>query len=163
MSTRIEFSTSCTPKVSVAAEVSGDNMAFDTLAYEIQRSLGGNGSLTVDFATVYGFNNGAVAYEAAAVSGGAILYPFTTTVYKFLHIKHTGHVYSSSTVLGAVSTDNLNVYVKVSATTTLFALLSPGGSLIIPVGSDIDFSTNNIGFRSSSATLTIAVEVMGTT
>jgi hypothetical protein len=165
MATRCEYATNCLPIVSVAAEASGDNMAFNTISYEIQRNLSGNGSIDCDFATVYGFNNGAVAYQNGATSGGSILYPFTGSTFKIVHIKHTGYIYSSATVLGASSTDNLIVYLKKTSDATLvaFATLSPGGSLIIPIGTGVDFSDVNIGFRSSSATNTIAVEVMATT
>ena len=165
MATRVEFNTSCLPVVTVAAEASGDNMPFETISYEIQRALGGGGTVLCNFTTVLGFNNGAVSYYSAAVSGGAISYPTTGGAWKFVHIKHTGYVYSSTTVLGVASTDNLNIYISLDSgsTNTLFAILSPGASLIIPVGTGLDFSTVVIGHRSSSATLTIAVEVMATT
>ena len=61
MANRVNFSVSCTPVVSVS---SGENVAVDTIAVDMQKSLGGSGevqsgetspSVTVDFTTTTGY------------------------------------------------------------------------------------------------------------
>lgn len=104
-----------------------------------------------------------MTYQSAAVLAGSISYPLSAlSAYKFVHIRHTGYVYSSGSVLGAVSTDNLVIYIKIDTEVAASATISPGGSFILPVGAGIDFSTNDIGYK-SAGTSTIAVEVMATT
>lgn len=161
MSSRVEYATSCVPVATVNAEASGDNSAFSTIAYEVQRSLGGKGSVPVGFTTVTGYNNGGVVYQSAAVSGGAISY--FQTDYEFIHIKHMGNKFSSSSVLGVSTSANLRVYIYNYQldSSLLFFVLPPKASIVIPVGPDLNGTANYIGILSSSATDTVATEILG--
>lgn len=164
MATRIVYSSSAEPIVTVPLESYQDNAATETTSYEIQQSVGGTGTVACTFALVDGFAAGVRTLYSAAVSGGAIAYPWTNgTAYKFICIKHTGYVYSSGSVLGVASGDNLNVYYYNNSVVTCIASVPPGGTFMIPVGSSVDFSDVYFGYRSSSAALTIAVERLAVT
>ena len=146
MATRVEFAVSCTPIVSVAAEASGDNMAVETLSYEIQKSLGGGGSVTANFTTVTGYNNGTPTYVNASASPVSL---GTFTNIKFLFIRHTG--FNS---LGVATSE----YVSILVSGAIVANLGPGQAIVLPY-----YSVTSPVVTAQSQSDDIPVEVMATT
>lgn len=87
MASRIDFAVSMTPVKTVGA--SGDAPDVDVISTDINKSLGGNGSVTNsnnNNLTVTGYANGAPSY-LGATSAGVQLY---NAAKDFVFIKHTG-------------------------------------------------------------------------
>lgn len=110
-----------------------------TLHENIRKTLGGSGEITVTAsgvtATVSGYADGSPTY-LQATSGGVELTGLAGdgssdwTIY----VKHTGHEWSSSSVLGDATTDTMNIVLTdTDGATALFTCtLSAGMVLILP-------------------------------
>ena len=158
MASRVDFAVSCTPIVGQAA--AGETPAFEGLAVDVARSLGSSGSVTVTWATTVGYAAGAPANVTTGVTTGTGTTVGTLTSIKFLYIKHTGYLFSSSSVLGAVTTDKVIVCCNsatVAAGITV-AVLGPGDSICLP----FQTATSAVFYVAPSSTNAIAVEVMAT-
>jgi len=163
MSNRIEFSVSCTPVVSVAA---GENVAVDTIAKDMQKSLGGSGkvesgetspSVTVDFTTTTGYSGNTVAYQNINASVSTVNILADASAYDFICIRHTGHKYSDATTLGSATTMAVDIYVG----TQCIGALRPGEGIVLPLRSKTGVVV--IGGRLQSGTTGVALEVFATT
>ena len=152
MSDRVRFAVSATPIETITDE---NSVSHDILASEVLHTLGGSGdslSLTAynGNAANQGYLNATVNYKAASYTGGGT--ELTVTEGDFLFIKNTGHVFSSTSVLGAVSTDAVIVAIRTGAQSdgvnvgfqdsggtplTFYfevAWLQPGQAIVLPLG-----------------------------
>ena len=149
----VRWSVSATP---VAKETGDDGgtMAHDTIHENIRKSLGGSGTTTTDGATDFGgaWTDGtsATPYLNAAASGGVAIGDGDST---FIYVKHTGFIYSSSTALGAVSTNV--IHIKLDA--EICGCLRPGEGWIIPLHGAVSVGA----WTAVGITDNIAIETIG--
>lgn len=162
MASRVQYAVSATPIVTVAA--AAESPAVDALCADVAKSLGGSGSVTVTWGATVGYAAGAAAYVTSGTAAYTIgqtavtLGTFTST--KFVHIKHTGYLFSSSSVLGAATTLKLKICMAATiADATTIAVLNPGDAIILPFNTAL---TPTFWAASETASNPIAVEVMGT-
>ena len=166
MANRIEFSVSCTPIVSVAA---GENVAVDTIAKDMQKSLGGSGavssgetnpSVTVDFAATGGYGGGVVDYKnvntSATTTTLIVMQEAVGINLDFVIVKHTGYLYSGTTTLGIATTMAVDIYVAAEP----IGCLRPGEALLLPLRGK---SISTLGARLQSGTIGVAIEMFATT
>ena len=132
MASRVEYAVSATPIVTVAA---GENTAVDTISADVGSSLGGSGSSTVTWGTTVGYGSGAAAYVTTGTNyavGQTATSAGTFTNAKFIFIKHTGFLYSSSSALGAATTAKLKITMAATvAAATTVAILNAGEAIIL--------------------------------
>lgn len=157
MASRVQYAVSITPIVTMTSADAADH---DSIGSDIGKSLGGSDSVATaaEAHTTVGYEAGVVAYGNAPVNGGAKLQLGEDAIdYIMVFIKHTGHQYSAPTVLGAVTTNNLVVYIETSGAMATFAkfTIEPGGAIVIP---KIDLAALCGIWVESSSTETIAVE-----
>ena len=124
---------------SLTMVVTGDdvnNGLFEpkTLHENIRKTLGGSGETTVTAAsaaaTVTGFTNGVPTYIEADSSGVTIGITGAGTDY-CVHVKHTGHEFSTSAVLGDSTTDTMDVILTdTDGSTALFTITLAAGQAI---------------------------------
>ena len=148
---KVVWSVSATPKVTVDA-VDGHSMETVSIHENIRKTLGGSGEVTHDGAIDFGgVTDGGTNYLQATSGGVAI----GDTATRFIWIKHTGFLWSSSSALGAATTDDLDIY----ADSEHIASLNPGEAWIIPLPNTSDSVTSFTAKRGSSSD--IAVEAIG--
>ena len=148
---KITWSVSATPKVTVDA-VDGASLETVTLHENIRKTLGGSGEISNDGAIDFGgVTDGSTNYLQATSSGVNIGDGDT----RFIWVKHTGYAWSSSSALGAASTDDLDIYIDAEH----IASLNPGEAWIIPLPNTSSTATNFIAKRGSSTDL--AIEAIG--
>tara|TARA_R110000744_G_scaffold311048_1_gene418661 strand:- start:541 stop:1008 length:468 start_codon:yes stop_codon:yes gene_type:complete len=148
---KVVWSVLATPKV-IVDEVPGASLETVTLHEDIRKSLGGSGQLSHAGAIDYGgVTDGGTNY-LQATSGGVTIGDGDT---RFIWVKHTGYLWSSSSVLGAATTDKINIHADVEHVATLKA----GEAWIIPL---TDTSSNVSGFSAKrGGSVDIAVEAIG--
>jgi hypothetical protein len=133
MASRIEYAVSATPIVSVAA---GENQAVDTISADVGKTLGGSGSATVTWGSTVGYGSGSPVYVTTATNyavGQTATSLGTFTNAKFIFVKHSGYLYSSSSAVGAATTAKLKVcMVATIAAATTVAILNAGEAIILP-------------------------------
>ena len=129
MASRVEFAVSATPIATVSA---GENVAVDTIAADVGKSLGGSASVTTSHTTV-GYGSSTVAYANAAASGKTQL-GADNTAYDFILIKNTGFEYSSATALGDATSNTLDVYIEYTdgSAWSNICKIPAGGAIILP-------------------------------
>lgn len=115
MANRVSFAVSATPIETLTDANSGTH---DVLAGEVNKILGGSGDVIVsdfnDAGTIQGFINGAPFYKIASyAAGGSRL--STQRLGTSFFIKNTGYLYSSSSALGAASTNCVLVVLRCNA------------------------------------------------
>jgi len=143
MANRVEFAVSCTPVASVGA---GENVAVDTIAADINKSLGGSGSVTCTWGTTIGYSAGDPTHVVA--SSATSLGTFTDV--KFVFIKHSGY---EEDALETTTDSTLSVMEGGNQ----FAVLAPGDAIVLPYAvADTPVLT------ATSSSGNIAVEVMAT-
>ena len=148
---KVTWAVSATPKVTVDA-VDGASMETVSIHENIRKTLGGSGEVANDGAIDFGgVTNGTTNY-LQATSGGVNIGDGDT---RFIWVKHTGYAWSSSSALGAVSTDDLNIFIDAEH----IASLNPGEAWIIPLPNTSSTATNFIAKRGGSTDL--AIEVIG--
>ena len=156
MASRIDFAVSCMPVCAVAA---GENIATETIAADVLKSLGSAGSVTVTWGTTIGYAAGAAAYVSTGATIGTGTTVGTLTSIKFITIKNTGYLYSSSSVLGAATTYKVTVCMNATvAPGTTIAVLGPGESIVLPYQT----ATTPTIFVAPEAAFAVAVEIMAT-
>ena len=143
MASRVEYAVSATP---VASVVAGENVAVDTIAADVGKSLGGSASITTTHDTD-GYTSGAPDYDEAEDSTGTDS-TLGSSGYDFVFIKNTGYKYDGG-ALGEVSAGNLVVTLGSQEVCTLPA----GGAIVLP-----SVPAVAIKVISDSATDNIAVE-----
>jgi len=160
MANRVEYAVSVTP-VRTIAGVAGKYAAQDVIEADINKTLGGSAStLVVGTANieVEGFNEGAVAYGNCPASGRLAI-GTANTAYEGVFIKHTGHGFSSATVLGGASTSTNLLIIEIEKPADTFITickLEPGGAIYLP--NTVAQGANTTFQVSSSASESIAVE-----
>jgi hypothetical protein len=148
---KVVYAVSATPKVTVDA-VDGASMETNSIHENIRKTLGGSGEVTNDGAIDFGgVTNGTVNY-LQATSGGVGIGDGDT---RFIFVKHTGFLWSSSTVLGTVTTDKINVF----ADSEHIATLAAGESWIIPLPDTSSSVSSFTAQRGGSSD--IAIEAIG--
>ena len=147
----VRWSVSATP---VAKETGANDgiMAVETLHENIRKSLGGSGIVTNDGAIDFGGVTDGTTNYLQATSGGVNIGDGDT---RFIWVKHTGNAWSSSSVLGATVSDDLDIYIDAEH----IASLNPGESWIIPLPNTSSTATNFIAKRGGSTD--IAIEAIG--
>ena len=143
MASRVEFGVSATPVYSHAA---GEGVASDVIAADVNKSLGGAGSVTCTWGITGGYGSGAPVYASAVDT-------VTCTSAKFVFVKHTGYAYSSSSVLGAAVTTQLTV----KAGLVTIAVLQAGEAIVLPL-----YTATTVVLTFTASASTIAVEYMWT-
>jgi|7_EtaG_2_1085326.scaffolds.fasta_scaffold98078_2 hypothetical protein len=147
----VEFAVSATPKVSLA-ETNGVTLATATLHENIRKTLGGSGSVSTDGAIDFGgVTDGATNYLQATSSGVNVGDGDT----RFIWIKHTGYLWSTSSVLSTATTDKITIYIDAEH----IASLGAGESWVIPLPDTSSTATNFIVKRGGSSD--IAIEAIG--
>jgi|TARA_A100001391_G_scaffold203655_2_gene196632 hypothetical protein len=148
---KMVYAVSATPKVTVDA-VAGASMETNSIHEDIRRTLGGSGEVTNDGAIDFGgVSDGSVNY-LQATSGGVNIGDGDT---RFIWVKHTGYLWSSSSALGSATTDKLNINIDSEHIATLAA----GESWIIPLPDTSSTATNFKALRGGSSD--IAIEAIG--
>jgi len=157
---RINFAISATPIVSVAA---GENVAVDTIAYDMQKTLGASGnvssgetspSVTIDYSTTAGYNSNVVAYQNVNNSSAVTILP-DLSIYDFIIIKHTGCLYSSATELGATTTMAIDIYIG----TQIIGCIRPNEGLLLPLRGKVSAA---LKAALQTGTTGVALEIFGT-
>ena len=148
---KMVYAVSATPKVTVDA-VAGASMETNSIHEDIRRTLGGSGEVTNDGAIDFGgVSDGSINY-LQATSGGVNIGDGDT---RFIWIKHTGYLWSSSSALGVATTDDVDIFID----SEHIASLNPGEAWIIPLPDTSSTATNFIAKRGSSSD--IAIEAIG--
>ena len=129
---KITYAVSATPKVTVDA-VAGASMETNSIHEDIRRTGGSTNYLQ-------------------ATSGGVNIGDGDT---RFIWVKHTGYLWSSSSALGSSTTDKVNIYIDSEHIATLAA----GEAWVIPLPDTSSTATNFKALRGSSSD--IAVEAIG--
>ena len=161
MASRVEFAVSCTPVVTVAAAT--ESPAYDALCVDVAKQLGSSGSVTVTWGTTVGYAAGAPAYPNTSAAtnyavGQTAASLGTFASVKFVFIKHTGYLYSSSSALGVATTAKLKIcMVTTIAAATTLAILNAGESIVLPFN-----VANTCTLFAAGDGVAIAVEVMAT-
>tara|TARA_R100000781_G_scaffold107558_1_gene71824 strand:+ start:1412 stop:1879 length:468 start_codon:yes stop_codon:yes gene_type:complete len=153
MATRhvVRFRVSATPVVNVDA-VDGASLDTSTVHENIRKTLGGSGKVAYNGAIDYGgVTDGSPNYLEADGLGVAVGNGDT----EFIYIKHTGYAFSSSTVLGAVNLDDIQIY----ADSEHIANLGPNESWFIPLDGTSS-TVSSFTVRRGSST-NIAIEALG--
>lgn len=127
---KVNFAVSCTPVETPAVEY---GTAGDQIASEVGKSLGGSGSIAMaDFAggaAVQGYNDQAANYLECVDNSSTQISSETTA--KFVFIKNTGRLFSTSSVLGAALADHLvRVTAEGGTDTVVLATLNAGEAVI---------------------------------
>lgn len=159
MASRVNYAVSATPICTVAA---GENMAVDTLAADVAKGLGAGGSVAVTWGSTVGYGSGAPVYVQSGANAAIGQTPITLGIpasAKFIYIRHTGYIFSSTSVLGAVSAALLTICVAnpIAAATTI-AILNPGEAIILPLNT----ATSAVLYAAATQANGVAVEVMAT-
>ena len=159
MASRVDYAVSATP---VAAVGAGENVATETIAADVNKTIGGGSSVTVTWGdTIPQVSSAYAPYVASgtnlAVAATAVtLGTFTNA--KFVVIKHTGYLYSSASALGAATTAKLKItMVAAIANATTVAILNAGDAIILPY----NVACTPTLFSAGDG-VAIAVEVMAT-
>ena len=148
---KVRFSVSATPVVTVDA-VAGASLATTTLHEDIRKSVGGSGEIThAGVISQGGVTDGATVYLQATSGGVAI----GDASVNFIFVKHTGFAWSSSSALGAATTDTITIYADAEHIATLGA----GEAWIIPLSGSSSTVTSFTAKRGSSTD--IAIEALG--
>ena len=148
---KVAWAVSATPKVTVDA-VDGASMEPVSIHENIRKTLGGSGELTTDGAILFGgVSDGATNY-LQATSGGVNIGDGDT---RFIWVKHTGFVWSSSSALGVATTDDVDIFID----SEHIASLNPGEAWIIPLPNTSSTATNFKAKRAGSTDL--AIEAIG--
>jgi len=158
MASRIDYAVSAIPIFSHAA---GEGEATDALAADVGKSLGGSGSVGCTWGTTIGYSSGSPVYVTTGTNyavGQTALTLGTFTNVKFVIIKHTGYLYSSSSALGASTTAKLKITMAATiANATTVAVLNAGDAIVLPYNTALTPTLWAAGDG-----VAIAVEVMGT-
>lgn len=132
MSSRVEFAVSVTPVVTMTSTDAADK---DAIGSDVGKGLGGSANVAVgqEAHTTVGYSSGTVAY-LEAVDDAKTQLGADNTAYDMVFIKHTGHIYSDATTLGATASADLDVYVEYSAGASWAKICSipAGGAIILP-------------------------------
>jgi len=164
MANRVEFSVSATP---VAAVSAGENIATETIAKDMQKTLGGSGSVssgetnpsvTVDFTTTTGYSGNTVAYQNVNNTTHVTVLADATNV-DMAVFKHTGHAYSTATALGDAVTRKINIMVDDQNV----ACLAAGEAIVLPLRSILGTVALKAGLHSSGSDASVALECFFTT
>ena len=148
---KVIYAVSATPKVTVDA-VDGASMETNSIHENIRKSLGGSGEVSNDGAIDFGgVTDGSTNYLQATSSGVNIGDGDT----RFIWVKHTGYLWSSSSALGNATTDKVLIYIDAEH----IASLAAGEAWIIPLPDTSSTATNFIAKRGSSSD--IAIEAIG--
>jgi len=160
MASRVEWGVVATPIVTIAAGT--DNPSVDSLNLDVGKAIGSAGTVTIPGGVAVGYASGVAAYKTSATNltvGQTATALDTFTSIKFLYIKHTGYLYSSSSVLGAATAYKLKIcMVATIADATTIAILNPGESIVLAYN---NATTPTIYTAGDS--VAIAVEYYGTT
>ena len=164
MAGKIAYSVSMTPITTIAA-VSNQSAEHDIINTDIGKALGGGADVACSIGhTTEGSytTGGTLAYLNAPATGSRLALFTANTVYDFVFIKHTGFIFSTTTVLGATSTQNLVLEQETSSGAyDIICAIPPGGAVVLPnvpaMGTDCTFQV------ASSGAATIAVEAVAIT
>jgi hypothetical protein len=160
MASRVDFAVSATPVVTIAA--GSEYPAVDTLATDVNKTLGSSGSATVTWGSTVGYAAGAPAYVQSGANSGDGQTALTLGIpasCKFIYIRHTGCIFSSTSVLGAVSAAQLRITMAATtAVATTVAWLNPGEAIVLPLNTASSVTL----YASATQTGGVAVEVMAT-
>ena len=167
MANQIRYNVSVTPIETITSE--DTTTTNDIIAGEVAGTLGSSG---ISVVTNYQNTNAKQGFGGSDAAPGVRYYmdaddqndttsTSAETAIKFLYIKNTGYTFSSTSVLGAVST----LSVKVIAGSTTISILDPGESIVLKDdngginGTDIHCRTVNT--NGSTGTLaSVAVEFL---
>lgn len=125
MADSVQFAVSITP-IEELTTAEGGGETTNILWPGTGKSLGGSGSLTLTGNMEDTIGYGGSGVPAYVTTGGTV--NADSTELRGLFIRHTGYLYSSATVLGAVTTDRVTVTVGAK----LIADLGPGQALFLP-------------------------------
>jgi len=137
MADHINFNVSATPVEELTDENSN---TVKVISGEVATALGGGGD-SVDLtdysgtAVKQGYKDGAVSYiDITHAAGGVQL--TAERAPDFVFVKNTGYKFSSTTVLGAATTDCVMVVIKDVGNTLFYeiAWLKPGQAALFPCG-----------------------------
>jgi hypothetical protein len=134
MASRIKYACSATPIYTLSnAEAASD---VDVIAADVGKTLGGSGEISCGFGNTLGYASGAPAYTTTATNwavGQSGTSLGTMTDSRFIYIKHTGYLYSSSSALGNASALQVKIHmVQTIANATTLAILGPGDAIMLP-------------------------------
>ena len=161
MAGRVEFSTSITPIVTIAA-VSYASAEHDVIESDIGKSFGGSASIATTSSTAHttvAYSSGSPAYGKAIANGGTkVQLGADASDYKMVFIKHTGFEYTSSSELSTTAnTQSLIEDIESTANMATSAkfTIPDGGAVCIP---SIDLGTAMGLWTESAGDATIAIE-----
>lgn len=136
MASRVDYGVSVTPICTVPAGTVDNNASVDTIHQDVGKSLGSAGSVTIPGGASLGYTAGVAAYKTSATNltiGQTATALDTFTSIKFIWIKHTGFLFSSSSVLGAATTAQLKICMAATiAAATTVCVLNTGESIFLP-------------------------------
>jgi hypothetical protein len=147
------FSVSVTPVVELG-ETDNKYAAHSVLHEEIRSSVGGSGTIDTiedDDLDVVGYEGGTPSYVTSNASTAAI-----DANTELVYIKHTGHLFSSASVLGVKCADADTVDIKVAGPITI-ANLKAGEAMVLPR----PVIAGNITLGSGSGHVAVQVVTMG--
>ena len=149
MASRVDYAVSATPVAAVAAS---ENVATETVAGDLNQSIGGSASVTVDWSDT--LPTTFPTYLSIDTTGNGTALNADSGVNDFIWIKNTGYKFSTTSVLGEVTDATLAV--KLGSGGSTICTLAPGAGIFIPKpGANYDAA--NDYYLTASAD-TIAVE-----
>lgn len=163
MASRVEFAVSALPIIEQVA--AGEYPAFVGLPVDVAKQLSASGSVTTTWGATGGYAAGAPVYQTSGTAGtyanGQTATALTTIATpRFVFIRHTGYLYSSSAALGAATSLKLKICMAVTvAAATTIAILNPGEGIILPFNDTVTSPTFFVAPETATA---IAIEVMAT-
>ncbi|MAG28170.1 hypothetical protein CMI47_21820 [Candidatus Pacearchaeota archaeon] len=148
MGSRLDWKVNATP---VAAVSAGENVAVDTIAADLGRSIGGGGSITVTWGDTLPATF--PTYMSCDTTGVGTVLDSDSGNNDFIWIKNTGKVYSAPTVLGEISTSTVDV--KLGSGGAVICTLAAGEGILIPKPGTTYNSADDYYLTSSSDTIAI--------
>ena len=136
-SVKAKIATSCMVYVDSDSTAAGLYLP-KTLHEDIRKTLGGSGETTVvasgNTVSVFGYVNGSPTYIRATSGGTSIGITGNGSADYTIFIKHTGYAWSSSSVLGSSSTDNMDIVItNADGSTAICTMtLSAGQAVVFP-------------------------------
>ena len=125
MASRVDYEVSATPVANVAAD---ENVATETIAADLNQSVGGNGSVAVAWTDT--LPTTFPTYLSVDTTANGTVLNADSGVNDFIWIKNTGFRFSSTTVLGVATTATLAV--KLGSGGSTICTLDAGAGIFIP-------------------------------
>tara|TARA_R110002051_G_scaffold106353_1_gene179448 strand:- start:3370 stop:3843 length:474 start_codon:yes stop_codon:yes gene_type:complete len=151
MASRVDYAVSATP---VAAVGAAENVATETVAADLNQSIGGSGSIAVSWGDTLPTTFPTYLSVDTTANGTAL--NADDGVNDFIWIKNTGYTFgASATVLGDAVADGVTLAVKLGLGGSTICTLDAGAGILIPKpGTNYD-AANDYYLTASAGTIAV--------